>query len=41
MASINIDIPWTREVCSRDIENIQDGRIQIDGYAYGYQSEED
>jgi hypothetical protein len=40
MENIGRDIPWSREVCSRHLEEIQDGGLYIDRYTYGYQFEE-
>ena len=32
---------WTREVCNRDLEEIQDGRLQAYGHTSSFQLEED
>ena len=33
------DLPWTREVCSRDPEEIRDDGLQGDGHTYGIEPE--
>jgi hypothetical protein len=40
MVSMERDIPWKIEVCSRDIKDIRDGGVYNDSYTYGYQSKE-
>ena len=33
------NIPWTREVCSRDTKEVWDYGLQGDGYTYGIEPE--
>ena len=33
------DLPWTREVCSRDPEEVRDDGLQGDGHTYGIELE--
>ena len=33
------NIPWTREVCNRDPEEVQDDGLEGDGHTYGIEPE--
>ena len=39
VAEYRLDIPWTREVCSRDHEEVRDDGLQGDGHTYGIEHE--
>ena len=37
--STDSDLPWTREVCSRDPEEVRDDGLQGYGYTHGIEPE--
>ena len=39
VAEYRWDLPWTREVCSKDLEEVQDDGMQGYGHTYGIEPE--
>ena len=39
VAEYRWDLPWTREVCNRDPEEVQDDGLQGNGHTYGIEHE--
>ena len=39
MAECRWNLPWTREVCIRDLEEVWDDGLQIHGHTYGIEPE--